>query len=110
MFGGVPAGAGARPEPTDEETDVSQAEKPADTRAPETIESEIEATRERLGNTIDQLVYRASPKTIARREWAGLKGFFVDPVTGPRTDNILKVAAGVGGFVAVMIVIRKVAK
>ena len=35
------------PDP-DEETDVSNAAKPADTRAPETIESEIEATRDRL--------------------------------------------------------------
>jgi hypothetical protein len=94
----------------DEETDVSHAEKPADTRAPETIEREIEATRDRLAVTIDQLLYRSSPKTIAKREVASFKGFFVDPQTGPRTDNIIKVAAGVGGFVAVMLIIRKVAK
>jgi hypothetical protein len=89
---------------------VGHADQPADTRAPETIESEIEATRDRLAHTIDQLLYRSSPKTIAKREVAGFKSFFVDPVTGPRTDNIVKVAAGVGGFVAVMLVIRKVAK
>ncbi|MGH3364458.1 MAG: DUF3618 domain-containing protein [Nocardioidaceae bacterium] len=89
---------------------MSHAEKPADTRAPETIESEIEATRDRLAVTIDQLLYRSSPKTIAKREVASFKGFFVDPLTGPRTDNIIKVAAGVGGFVAVMLIIRKVAK
>lgn len=89
---------------------MSHADKPADTRAPETIENEIEATRERLAVTIDQLLYRSSPKTIAKREVAGVKGFFVDPVTGPRTDNILKVAAGVGGFIAVMLIVRKVAK
>ena len=89
---------------------MGDAEKPADTRAPETIESEIEATRERLGNTIDQLLYRSSPKTIVKREVAGFKGFFVDPQTGPRTDNIAKVAVGVGGFVAVLLLIRKVAK
>lgn len=89
---------------------MAHAEKPADTRAPETIESEIEATRDRLAHTIDQLVYRSSPKTIAKREFASFKGFFVDPVTGPRTDNIVKVAVGVGGFVAVMLVIRKVSK
>ena len=89
---------------------MSHAEKPADTRAPETIEREIEATRDRLAVTIDQLLYRSSPKTIAKREAASFKGFFVDPQTGPRTDNIIKVAAGVGGFVAVMLIIRKVAK
>lgn len=90
---------------------MGDAEKPADTRAPETIEDEIEATRERLAHTIDQLVHRASPKTIVRREVDGLKAYFVDPVTGrPRTENIVKVALGVGGFVAVMLIVRKVAK
>ena len=84
--------------------------KPADTRAPETIESEIEATRDRLAHTIDQLLYRSSPKTIARREMDSLRAFFVDPQSGPRTENILRVAAGIGGFVAAMLLIRKVAK
>ncbi|HSJ21141.1 MAG TPA: DUF3618 domain-containing protein [Nocardioidaceae bacterium] len=89
---------------------MGHADQPADTRAPETIESEIEATRDRLAHTIDQLLYRSSPKTIAKREVASFKGFFVDPVTGPRTDNIIKVTVGVGGFVAFMLVARKVAK
>ena len=89
---------------------MSHPQKPADTRAPETIEKEIEATRDRLAVTIDQLLYRSSPKTIAKREVASFKGYFVDPQNGPRVDNIVKVAVGVGGFVAVMLVIRKVAK
>ena len=77
----------------------------------DSLEREIEATRERLADTIDQLVYRASPKTIAKREVSSVKAYFVDPVTGqPRTDNIVKVAAGVGGFIALMLIIRKVAK
>ena len=59
-------------------------EKPADTRAPETIESEIEATRERLGNTIDQLLYRSSPKTIVKREVDGFKAFLDEWVFGVR--------------------------
>ena len=37
---------------------------------PATLEAEMEATRDRLADTIDQLVHRASPKTIARREVA----------------------------------------
>jgi hypothetical protein len=88
---------------------VVQAEKPADTRAPNTIENEIEATRERLAGTIDQLVYRANPKTVAKRNVAGVKAKFVDPQGSPRTDNILKTVGVVAGFVAVMLVIRKVA-
>ena len=74
------------------------------------LEAEMEATRERLAGTIDQLVYRTSPKTIARREMTSLKGHFVDLRTGqPRTDNILKVAGAVVGVVALFVVVRKVA-
>ena len=32
------------------------------------LEHEIEETRERLATTIDQLLYRAHPKTIVGRE------------------------------------------
>jgi Protein of unknown function (DUF3618) len=77
---------------------------------PDTLESEIEATRARLAATIDQLAYRASPKTIVRREIAGFKAHFVDAQGNPRTDNILKVAAGVVGFVTFVVVIRKVTR
>ena len=74
------------------------------------LEAEMEATRERLAGTIDQLVHRASPKTIARREVASVKGYFVDAQTGqPRTTNILKVAGGVLGVVVLFAVVRKVA-
>jgi hypothetical protein len=77
---------------------------------PETLESDIEATRERLAATIDQLAYRASPKTIVRREVNGFKAHFVDAQGNPRTDNILKVAGGVLGFVAFVVVMRTVTK
>ena len=74
------------------------------------LESEIEQTREHLGATIDQLLYRASPKTIVRREIASIRGFFVDPSGAPRTDNIVKVAGGVVGVVALFVVVRKIVK
>ena len=77
---------------------------------PETLESDIEATRERLAATIDQLAYRASPKTIVRREVNGFKAHFVDAQGNPRTDNILKLAGGVVGFVAFVVVMRTVTK
>ena len=74
------------------------------------LEREIEDTRERLANTIDQLLYRTHPKTIVSREVASIKAHFVDPRTGsPRTDNILKFAGGVIGVVALFVVVRKVA-
>ena len=73
------------------------------------IESDIEVTRARLASTIDQLAYRTSPKTIAKREVSSIKGFFVD-ANGPRTGNIVKVAGGVVGFVVVFSLIRRIGK
>jgi AmiR/NasT family two-component response regulator len=76
-----------------------------------TIEAEMEATRERLADTIDQLVHRASPKTIARREAASVRAYFVDPQTGqPRTTNILKVAGGLVGMTVLVVVVRTLAR
>ena len=70
---------------------------------------EIEETRERLATTIDQLLYRASPKTIVSREIAAIKGHYVDVTTGePRTDNILKTVGGVVGTIVLFVVIRKI--
>ncbi len=89
---------------------MSDADKPAETREPATIEHDIEATRDRLADTIDQLAFRANPKNIVRREIASIKAHFVDAQGNPRTDNIAKVAGGVAGLVAVLVVIRKVAK
>jgi len=78
---------------------------------PSALEREIEETRERLAGTIDELIYRSNPRTIVSREVAGLKAFFVDPATGqPRTENILKVAAGVVGTIVVFALIRKVSR
>ena len=74
------------------------------------LEHDIEQTRERLGATIDQLVYRASPKTIVRREIAQVKAYFVDPSGAPRQDNILKVTGGVVGVVALFVVVRKLVR
>jgi hypothetical protein len=74
------------------------------------IEDEMEATRQRLAGTIDQIVHRASPKTIADREVTKVKAHFVDIHGNPRTDNILKVAGGVLGFVLFVVVARKVTR
>jgi hypothetical protein len=79
-------------------------------RGAESLERDIEATRERLSSTIDQLVYRASPKTIVRREVATVKAFFVDAKGEPRTDNILKVAGGAVGFIVFVVVVRRVTR
>ncbi len=74
------------------------------------LEREIEATRERLASTIDQLAYRARPKTIVGRQVTTVKSHFVELDTGaPRTDNILKVAGALVGVVVLFVIVRKVA-
>jgi hypothetical protein len=70
------------------------------------LERDIEETRERLAATIDELTYRISPKTIAQREVASIKGYFVDAQGAPRQDNIVKVVGGVVAVVGLMAVIR----
>lgn len=74
------------------------------------IEDEMEATREHLAETIDQLLFRASPKTIARREVRAVKGVFVEPDGHPRPGNIAKVVGGVVGVVAVFALVRKIVR
>ena len=75
------------------------------------LEREIEETRENLAATIDQLLYRVHPKTIASREVSSIKAHYVDTRTGqPRTDNILKTVGVVVGVIAVFAVVRKVVR
>jgi hypothetical protein len=81
------------------------------TKETSALEQEIEETRERLATTIDQLLYRAHPKTIVTREVSSIRAHYVDPATGqPRTDNILKTVGGVVGVIVLFAVIRKVAR
>ncbi len=75
------------------------------------LEREIEETRERLAGTIDQLIYRSSPKTIAQRQVAAVRSTYVDPATGqPRMDNILKTVGVVVGVVGLMVALRKLSR
>ncbi|MDO3394746.1 DUF3618 domain-containing protein [Nocardioides cremeus] len=79
------------------------------TTDPSALEREIEETRERLAGTIDQLLHRASPKTIVGREIWSIKAHYVDPQTGePRTDNILKTVGAVVGVVVAFVAVRKI--
>ncbi len=75
-----------------------------------TLELDIEQTRDRLAATIDQLVYRASPRTIVRREIAQVKAYFRAPDGSPRVDNLAKFAGGVLGAAALFMIVRKIAK
>jgi hypothetical protein len=66
---------------------------------PAVLEREIEARRARLAATVDELVFRAQPKEIARRASADAKAKFQAATTTPdgdlRTERIAAVAAAV---------------
>ena len=76
-------------------------------RTPDEISAEIAETRTRLAGTIDQLVYRTNPKTIAARQAHGVKAAFVNPDGSPRVDRIAMAAGVVVGFVGLVIGLRK---
>ena len=77
-------------------------------RSPTAIQAEMESTRNRLAATIDQIVYRSHPKTIATRKFEEVKARFIDEQGQPRTEEIAKAAGAVVGFLTLMVTIRKV--
>lgn len=79
-------------------------------RGRESIEQEMDEVRARLGSTIDQLVHRSSPKTIAKRQVGVVRGYFVDETGQPRTENIIKAAGGVVGTLVLLGVIRRIVR
>lgn len=75
------------------------------------LEGEIEEIRERLAGTIDQLLYRANPKTITHRQVNAVKAHYVDPMTGqPRTTNIVRTVAIVGGVIGAFALLRTLSR
>ena len=78
-------------------------------RTPDDISREIAETRNRLAGTIDQLVYRVQPKTIVGRQLESLRASFRREDGSLNTATVAKIAGGVVGFVALVVVIRKIA-
>jgi Protein of unknown function (DUF3618) len=81
----------------------SNPEKAEDTvadRDPEAIKQEIDAARDQLAATVDQLTERASPRRIAEDIKAGLVSFVRKP---PVTFALIGV-----GAVTVVLVVRKI--
>ena len=71
---------------------------------------EIEQIRLRLANTVDELVDRAHPRTIAQRSLHNVKSRFVDEQGSPRFETIVPVVAGTAAVVAVFVVIRRLTR
>ncbi|MBA2773046.1 MAG: DUF3618 domain-containing protein [Nocardioidaceae bacterium] len=78
-------------------------------RTPDEISTEIAEVRNRLAGTIDQLVYRAKPKTILQRRLESTKASFQNVDGSLKTDMVVKVVGIAVGVVATIIAIRKIA-
>ena len=76
-------------------------------RTAEQIEADIAATRARLASTVDELVDRAHPKNVAKRQVEQARSQVFDETGQLRTQKIVAVAGAVAGLVAVLLVIRR---
>jgi len=76
-------------------------------KANDELVDEIEQIRERLADTVDALIDRTNPKTIARRGFANIKNRFVDETGSPNLGTILPVAGGVAAVIGAIVVIRR---
>lgn len=87
------------------------ADKPAPKSAKE-IESELQASRQRLASTIDELAFRAQPREVAKRQVEGLKIKAADMTRTPEgevaSDKVGKLVAGAGAGVFLLGLLRRV--
>ena len=86
------------------------ADKPAPKNAKE-IEAELQASRQRLASTIDELAYRAQPKEVAKRQVEGLKLKANDMTRTSdgdvAEDKVGKMVGGAGAFLLVLGLLRR---
>ena len=78
-------------------------------RTPDQIAAEIAETRNRLATTIDQLAYRAKPKTIVARKVETTKASFYNSDGTLNRDKVTKVAGVIAAVVVAVVALRKVA-
>jgi hypothetical protein len=71
---------------------------------------EIEQIRLRLAGTLDELVDRAHPKSIARHSLQSVKNRFVDEQGSPKFETIVPVVLGAAAVVTAIVVIRRLTR
>ena len=71
---------------------------------------EIEQIRLRLANTVDELVDRAHPRSIAQRSLHNVKSRFVDEQGSPKFETIVPVVAGAAAVITVFVIIRRLTR
>ncbi|NEA31302.1 DUF3618 domain-containing protein [Streptomyces sp. SID13031] len=76
-------------------------------RTTEQIEADIAATRARLASTVDELVDRAHPKNVAKRQVEQARAQVFDERGQLRTQKLVAVGAAAVGVLGMLIMIRK---
>jgi anti-sigma factor RsiW len=76
-------------------------------RNTEQIEADIAATRARLASTVDELVDRAHPKNVAKRQVEQAKAQVFDESGRLRTQKLVAVGGAVVGVVGMLLVLRR---
>jgi hypothetical protein len=87
-----------------------RAEVPAANRTPQDLEHDIEQTRDRLADTLDELLFRIKPKTIVQRQIEGARSHFVDAEGSVRPDRVVAAVGAAVGVVAFFVVVRRFSK
>lgn len=70
------------------------------------LEADIAATRVRLAATVDELVDKAHPKNVAKRQVDQAKAQVYDEQGNLRTQKLIAVGGAVAGAIGVLLVIR----
>ena len=76
-------------------------------RSTQQIEADITATRARLASTVDELVDRAHPKNVAKRQVEQAKAQVFDERGELRTQKLIAVGGAVVGVVGMLLMIRR---
>jgi anti-sigma factor RsiW len=76
-------------------------------RTTEQIEADIAATRARLASTVDELVDRAHPKNVAKRQVEQARAQVFDERGQLRTQKLVAVAGAAVGLLGMLLMIRK---
>lgn len=71
---------------------------------------EIDEIRERLANTVDELVVAVHPRSIARRTFASIKSRFVDETGAVRTEVVLPIAGAAAAVIVGAVVVRRIVR
>ena len=89
----------------------TSAPRPSQPKSVDQIEAEIEAARQRLAGTVDELHARTAPKEIARRQVETAKVRFTEATRTPqgdlRTERVAALAAAAVALLGIGVVRRR---